>query len=302
MIWLFYALFSRLLWSACNAAEQVMNRSHKQSPVSSSFVLFLSLQFPLGILILFLNGFELQPNIHLLYWLIPGAALNMLAYIPFYKCLQTDDAHSVVPFFEFTPVFLIVLSCLFLQEVLTPLQIVGGLLVILCGFLFSWDFKKGHIRARTLFLMALSSFLFSVFQFCLRKVSDHADVWTVSGLCLTVIGFFGCMFFITNGKARRSIISTALATGGHNIKLASIANFFAFAGTSCLISAFQTAPSTGHVAALSGSQPFFSFFLAVVLGKIWANHYSAIVFDRETNIKLSLIVGIFGGIYMLVHG
>lgn len=302
MIWLFFALFSRFLWAACNAAEQVMNRTHKDSAVSASFVLFLGLQLPLGIVVLSLTGFDVRENMGLLYWLVPGAILNMLAYVPFYKCLQTDDAHSVVPFFEFTPVFLVVLSYIFLQETLMPFQMLGGALVILCGFFFSWDFRHGHVRVRTLILMMLAAFMFSVFQFCLRKVSDEASVWEVSGLCLVLIGIIGCGFFIFNGKARRSIVSTARSTGGKNIAIAALANFFAFAGTVCLIAAFQTAPTTGHVAALSGSQPFFSFFLAVVLSKIWGNHFQPVLFDKETNIKLGLIVGIFVGIYMLLHG
>jgi hypothetical protein len=63
--------------------------------------------------------------------------------------------------------------------------------------------------------------------------------------------------------------------------------------------AFRLAPTLGHVAGLSGTQPIFSFALAWPLAKFFPAHFSKVNFDHEAMAKMLLILFIFGGVYLL---
>jgi hypothetical protein len=113
------------------------------------------------------------------------------------------------------------------------------------------------------------------------------------------IAFCGLVIY---GRARRSIIATAIETKGRSVMVAMLASALGLIGTAFISMAFSKAPTTGHVAALGPTMPFFSFFIAAVLGYVLTQHYQKVPFDGETKIKLFLLIGIFGGIYLLVMG
>jgi drug/metabolite transporter (DMT)-like permease len=202
---------------------------------------------------------------------------------------------------ELTPVFLTIMAMALRNEHLTPMQMGAGLLVILCGFAFSWDFAHGKIKGRIFALMALASFLFAVMQLCIKNTSGMADVWTVTfyfNLGQSIIGFSMLAIF---GKVRRSIVSAFKASGGKTLLLALSGTCLSFIAFASITYAFKNAPTTGHVAALSGTQPFFSFLLAFPLAYIIPKHYEPVVKGRELKLKLFLLLGIFVGIYVLAR-
>jgi drug/metabolite transporter (DMT)-like permease len=298
-MWLFFALFSRFLWSGGSAIDQVLSRAHQHHRTRSVLTLCYCAYLPFSLV-----AYCLSDDIHVppvfFGWLALGLAAHMLALLPYYKGMQREQAYNIVPYMELTPVFLTVLALTLRGEYLTPLQMAAGGAVILCGFAFSWDFAHGRFKKKLLLLMSLASFLFAIMQFSIKSASEIADVWTVTfyfTLCQSCIGFFMLAVF---GKVRRSIVSACKATAGKTVLLALSGTSLSFLAFASLTYAFKTAPTTGHVAALSGTQPFFSFLLAFPLAHIIPKHYEPVIRGREMKLKMLLLFGILIGIYVLV--
>lgn len=302
MGWLLIALCGRLLWALCNAAEQVVSRAHQKYVIVSSFLLITAMQFLFGAaMLLFVadfSGFEWQ----FLGWLGLASFLNMAGTIPYFMALQKDEAYDVVPFFSFAPLIIIVLAYVFFGEVMSGAQMLGGLVVIACGCLFSWDFRNGQIKLRAMGLVFLSAFCFACFQICLRYVAATADAWMISGIVSLYSGSFAIVVLAFWHPVRQEIIRVAKVTRAENVKACFVANTLDIAGLIAIIMAYQQAPSTGHVTALLGVQPFFSFFIAVWLGAVASQYFAPVVLDRQSFYKLGLLLGIFGGVYLLAGG
>lgn len=297
-MWLFAALASRILWSGCGAVDQVLTRMHPRDKVLSVLVLNLCTYLPFGAMAYFLSD-GIEWNLECMAWSIGGQFIALAAVAPYYHCVQQEQSYNIVPYFEFTPVFLLIIAGLFLNEVLSSVQMLGAFIVIACGFAFSWDFTHGRIKKHILGWMCLSSFCYAVFQLCLKKAGAIEDAFTVAFYVILAEGIVGLLALSFLPRIRQSIVATARLSGGRSLWLSMLTSGFAFLGLASITYAFQYAPTAGHVAALSGTQPFFAFAIAVVLGKWLPHHFETLKLNHETRMKLFLICGIFAGVYLL---
>lgn len=297
-MWLFAALASRILWSGCGAVDQVLTRMHARQKVLSVLVLNLCTYLPFGVIAYFLSG-GVRWDIECMAWSIGGQFIALAAVAPYYHCVQQEQSYNIVPYFEFTPVFLLIIAGIFLGEVLSPVQMAGALIVIACGFAFSWDFAHGRIKKHILGWMCLSSLCYAVFQLCLKKAGAIEDAFAVAFYVTVAEGIIGLLALAFLPRVRQSIVTTARGSSGRSLWLSCLTSGFAFMGLVSITYAFQHAPTAGHVAALSGTQPFFAFALAGVLGIWLPHHYERLSFTFETKVKLLLIAGIFLGVYLL---
>jgi len=297
-MWLFAALASRILWSGCGATDQVLTRMHVQSRVFSVLVLNLCTYLPFGAVAYFLSA-GIQWDMQTMLWCVGGQWIALVAVAPYYHCVQHEQSYNIIPYFEFTPVFLMLMAAAFLGETLAPLQILGAAIVILCGFAFSWDFAHGRIKRNILAWMCLSSLCYAFFQMCLKKAGTVEDAFAVAFYITVSEGVTGFIALFFLPRVRQSIMATMRASKGRSLHLSMLTSGLAFMGLVSITYAFQQAPTAGHVAALSGTQPFFAFALAVMLGRLLPGHFETIRLSRETKLKFFLIAGIFAGVYLL---
>lgn len=300
-MWIFLALASRFLWSFSNAMDQVLSRAHKDNKTAAVTVLVLCMNAPLGILSLAYGGLGRFDPVFLS-WIALGVIASLSALLPYFKCLQKEEAYNIVPYMEMTPVFVTLMAFLFHDARLTTTQLIGTGLIILCGFLFSWDFTHGKFKARVFLLMALCSFCMAVGQIALNAAESGANVWSVMGYLMVAESIVGWVALATKPQTRRSIVEAARSTKGRTLALTLLSNVFAYLGLAALLKAFVLAPTIGHAAGLSGVQPFFSFFLAAMLGRFVPAHFERVPFDGAVKVKLGLLLGILGGVWLLVRG
>ena len=95
--------------------------------------------------------------------MILAGAIQIVAIFAFYKALLKEEVSRVIPLFQFNPVFTLILSALFLKEILTLKLSIGFILILLGGLLISVKKIKGLFTLREAFWwMMLSSFIYAV--------------------------------------------------------------------------------------------------------------------------------------------
>lgn len=297
-MWIFFALISRFLWASCNAVDQTFSRAHTTEKTKSVLVLSCIFELPFGFFALYLAK-DISFDLQVIQYLCAAIIAHLAALVPYFYCLQKEEAYNITPFMEVTPVFLILLSTLLNNESLTYVQLLGGVLIIGSGFSFSWDFKNSKIKTSVLWPMICCCLLFAVAQFSLSLAARHIDVWHITGFMMTGNGLVGVIVFLLMPKVRQSIMTAAKKTKGGTAGMAAVSNLFSFLALASITVAFATAPSTGHVASLSGTQPFFSFLIALVLARFVPRYYEKIIFNAELKVKLGLLAFILLGIYLL---
>jgi drug/metabolite transporter (DMT)-like permease len=102
-----------------------------------------------------------------------NGGLYLLAFQPLLKALRIGDAASAIPILQLVPVFSFILARIFLGEVLSSRQLVGGALVVSGSFLISVKLVPGRGMALSAFIYAVSFLLFKVF-------ARQSEFWTVA--------------------------------------------------------------------------------------------------------------------------
>ncbi|MDR3450669.1 MAG: EamA family transporter [Alphaproteobacteria bacterium] len=300
-LWLLFALLARLFWAGTNATDQILSRIHPKHATMAAIILGYLCYLPFaGAILVFAPPFAV--TLPYILYCMGGAFCSAVACVPYFRVLQRHEAYDTTPYFELTPVFLIGLSFLLKGEVLDAAQLAGAAIVIVSGFLFSWDFERGHFRLRILAQLSLSCLMWAFYLYCMSQAEALAGVWGAT------LGFYTCLIgvgfalLLIYRDVSQVIVATFTASKGVSLGLALGTTILEFLGLCSLLLAFHYAPTIGHVAALSGTQPVFSFLLAVVLGKCCSAHYAKMTVDHAMAAKLFLIACIAGGVYLLSSG
>jgi uncharacterized membrane protein len=297
-MWLVFASLARAFWAAANAFDQVLARAHPRHRALAAVLLERLSYFPYALILYFFFGpFPYNPK--LLIFSFAATLCAVLGSAPYYIALRHEHAHNVTPYLEFTPVFLILLAFLFKDEVLSTAQLAGAIIVIVGGFLFSWDFARSHFKIRIFVLLALASLLFAFYQYYASQAGLYGSIAAVACYYYFFSGLLGLVPFVVLKDVRKTIVKTFVQTKGNTFFIALSSDLMGLLAFVSLLLAFRLAPTLGHVAGLSGSQPIFSFALAIPLAKFFPKHFSKIIFDREALAKISLVALIAFGVYLL---
>jgi drug/metabolite transporter (DMT)-like permease len=299
MSWLILAIAARFFWACSNILDQYMVRFSGHQSMIALFItqhLFV-LPFIIGLGIYI--GWPIPIHLASLVWIGVGVAAYLGALYPYFTALKKDDAHHAIPFMELIPIFLTIMSYLVFGDKLVGNQLIGAAIVIVSGFLFSWNFKTRKIRLRAVLLMAAAAFGYAVYQLSLRYGAAAEPVWSVA--FFVYCGFFlsGMTMFIAASRPRRLFFQSIRASHGKIAAVAITQNLADMAASISLVTAFAKAPGAGYVAALNGTQPIWVLLISTVVGLFLPKYFPRLVWDREMKIKCLLLLIMAGGIGLL---
>ena len=266
MSWLAFALCGPILWAiSVHLDKYLVERYFKDADVI--------------VLLIFtaLMGLVLMPIIA---WFEPGvfrrditsmvlmmlSGLFYMTGITFYlRALQNHEASMVAPFFQSSPMFGYVLAYLVLGETLTPLQLLGGALII--GGVLSVSIGSGPKRERFRwqlaalmlcagFVLSLSTLIFKAFA--LKDEFWETAFWMFAGEALFGFGFL-CI-----GRYRRQFIGLCKTNGGALIALNASNELINLGGGLANRYALIFAP-LAIVQAVGSTTTLFVFVIGVVL-------------------------------------
>jgi len=222
-----------------------------------------------------------------------------MCVLAYYIALSKDDTSRVVPLFQFTPIFVLIMGFLFLGEALTLIQYLGSFIIIVGAFIISlerFDLKIFKLR-EAFWLMVLSSFLYALslvlYKFGVEEIS-FLQTLPYEGLGM----LFGALAVYLFGNNRKTFNSQMrklgrkeyllLATNESIYISARYATYFALS----LISA-------SIVNILLGLQPVFALICGIILS-LWFPSILKEVISREVLFQKTIsILIIFFGLYLI---
>jgi drug/metabolite transporter (DMT)-like permease len=289
MSWLALAIITRFFWAGCNVIDQYVSRYFGEDGIFS-VVIIDNMTAMISLPVLFVlagHGLALAPAALLL--TVAGAVLSMVAIFPYMRAMQIDDAHNVAPLFELTPVFVMILAWALLGETMSLRQSAGALMIIASGFSFTWDFNHNHLKKKTLALMAAASLMYAVCQLTMRHVTQSEDPYGVAFYFTAGTVATGIVLALRRRQCAAAVVAAIRQSRGKILALTALDEAFSRLAFIGLLWAYAKAPTAGHVAAFSGTQPVFVFMLALVLGHVRPLHYKKLVWDRDMKVKMLLL-------------
>lgn len=226
----------------------------------------------MALIYLFICGFELSFDFPSIAILFTNSALYTIANIFWFKALDRDDTTIVVIMFQLIPVFMLLLSPIFLPEDnITIIQLLGGLIITVAAVFITYEpAKKKFDREKliTLALMTVVSVLYAVWFILERFINlEHDFNKTVfwSNITLLLVGVIIFIFIKTYRKSFKTMLkSNGAKVIGLNL-VNELLNSFGgvlstFAGTMASISLVSFATQ--------GVQPFAVMIMGILITKL----------------------------------
>ncbi|OHA06111.1 MAG: hypothetical protein A2934_02570 [Candidatus Sungbacteria bacterium RIFCSPLOWO2_01_FULL_47_10] len=243
----------------------------KKIALPSTYVFYVGV---FGVFALFLYPFGFfVPSFFALFLATISGFISVVAFYFFFVVLQKSDASRIVPIIGgFSPIFVLLLSRMFLWEELNGPEFAAFFLLIAGGVLISLAFAHDGIKVKKpetkkIFLTTVfASFLFALTFVLFKASTDHtpfinAFIWSRLG------GFFASLFFLLPMAWRAEILRSP---SSGNVK--TTGGLFLFNKLSGAIGFFLVdyAISIGHVSvvnAMQGVQYVLVFFFALILSR-----------------------------------
>ena len=263
MHWLLIAIWAPLLWALSNHIDKYLITRFGEGVGIKGLITFSSI-FSIFIII---GTYLLDPNIfsivplHIFILIISGI-LYTVAILLYLFALSKDETSVVTPTFQLIPVLAFILGFIFLGEIMTSKQLLGGLIVILGAIIISIDFSNFKFKKNIFLLMIISSLSYAVYQ-VLFKVGASENFY--NSIFWQAVGIFISAIILFSIKSYRQEFFTifkknALAICGFS----ALVELTTVAGNLLISKALIMAPVVALVLLVESFQPIFVFMLGII--------------------------------------
>jgi drug/metabolite transporter (DMT)-like permease len=261
MDWLVFALLCPAFWGLNNVLYKflMVNKFRGYFPMLS----FMGIaDFSLALAISLVNPVSFTFP-HTLYAMAVGL-MPLLAFWFYSKALMFEEISRITPLFQFVPIFVVLLSAIFLNEVLSAQRYLGIAVILTASALISYrKTKSGRSISSALKFMIPFSVILAVHSISEKFLLGYMDYWSV--FFWNIVGAFcGMLLMMAFSKPRREFTETVSSVGKRTFLVMFAGEGVYFLGTICWL----IAASMGYVSlvsAFAGLQHFFVFIYVLVL-------------------------------------
>jgi len=266
MDWLIFTLIARAFWAGSNIVDKLLIGRYIKNP----YVLTLFAGITPLIISIFiflshkLEWIGLAPTIVI----ILAGIIQIIGVFAFYKALSKEEVSRVIPLFQLTPVLVLILSGVFLKEILTVRQYFGFVLILLGGFFIALKRIEGVFKLREAFWwMVLSSSVYAVQAIMIKSLYIKYSFLSLTFyICIGIfIPTFALLTF--SNKSRDGFIKEFSKLNITGWLIVSLGVIFIAGAYLTGFWAFRTG-SASLISVLRGFQSIFVFIFSLVLS-IW---------------------------------
>jgi len=224
--------------------------------------------------------------------------MPLLAFWFYSKALMVEEISRITPLFQFIPIFVVLLSVIFLNEILSVQRYFGVAIILIAAVLISYrNSKSGKSLSSALKFMIPFSLVLSVHSILEKLLLTHIDYWSV--FFWNLLGAFcGILFLLSFSKPRREFTETVHTVGKSAFFVVLVGEAVYFLGTICWL----IAASMGYVSlvsAFAGLQHFF-VFIYVLLSSLFVPKLLKEEMTRGViALKISAIALMFAGTWLV---
>jgi len=262
MSWLFYALLGPAILTAVNFVDKLIIEKHVRNPLGMPIYAAMT-AFISGCVLWVLTGFPVLSLSDTLLVLLTGM-LTAAGGAIYFQALSKEETSKIIFFLQIQPIMVLLLSLVFLNEGITPQQLLGFALILTAALVLSMNnglagFKLSRPFVMILIVDALNAVAIVLFKFVAADDINRVLAYESWGLALG-----GLLIYLLIAPIRqafhdslRTVPRHAFAIIGVNETIFVIAKLATF-----------TAVSLGPVALVSvlgGTQVFMGIMVGWIL-------------------------------------
>jgi len=295
MDWLVYAILCPAFWGLNNVFYKFLMTKKFQSYFSMlSFMGLIDFLFAIIICLVSPANFVFP---YALFAMAVGL-MPLLAFYFYSKALMVEEISRITPLFQFIPLFVVLLSFIFLNEILSMQRYFGIATIIIASLLISYRSSiSGKSLSSALKFMITSSMVLAVHSILEKLLLSYIDYWSL--FFWNLLGaFLGVLFLLIFSKPRKEFANAINSVGKRAFAIVLLGEGVYFLGTiSWLIAA-----SMGYVSLVStfaGLQHFFVFIYVLLSSLFVPDLLKEEITLGIITLKISAIALIFAGTWLV---
>lgn len=292
--WFYFALLSSIVIAAVNIVDKILISNYNIPPLVYAMVIGVTSLMPLVILPFI--DFKVLSLAALTFAMLVGF-VRVYYTLPYFKALTIEEVSRVVPVLQLMPVFVLVLSTIFLREVLRLQDYAGFAFLVLGGTLCAIRLGKGLRLSMAFYLMIVSSFLLAVYSVGLKVLFSSEDFYSVF-IWVQIAGFITFFQFMLFKPLRSTLVTTYKTTrkriGALIIGEQAVAYVSVFAYNYAIAHG-----SISLVSAVVSTQPLFVLLFATALTYRFPKILKEQLTKQDIILKCLGITVIFLGAYLI---
>ncbi|MDO8424550.1 MAG: EamA family transporter [bacterium] len=176
-MWIFFSILAPLCWAIANAIDKYILTKWVKKPLIPIIITGV-VGLATSSVIYFIRGFSELSSFNIFLALTSGV-ITILLYVFYFKAIQIEEASRIVPLFYLSPLFVLILAAIFLNEVFTPEKYLGIFLLIAGAVLISIKNFSKISFGKAVGWMALSAVFGSITALLAKYLLNLADFWTI---------------------------------------------------------------------------------------------------------------------------
>lgn len=207
MNWVFFAVLSPAVYSVVNFVDKyILSKQIKDYRGISLFAAIMAMIFGTTFWLLF-GMPPLSASDSLL--IILSGVLTFFAQVLYFKALSSEETSKIIILYQMGPILVLVLSLLFLKEVITATQFAGFFLIMLASIGVSLQGTKTKLQlSKSFFLILLNQFLWSLAGVLFKFVVDQNSFVKVVAYESWGIALGGLLLFMLVKNIRDPFLRT----------------------------------------------------------------------------------------------
>ncbi len=303
MSWILVALIAPFVWSLINHCDKFILSRYFKGGGSGGLMIFVGVvALPVGLALYVTNPSVLDVSNIDKFSLIVSGLLYNLAVLFYLFALEKEDASSIVPFWQLSPVFAYFLGIFFLGEKLSADKLFAGTIVIFGALLLTFKFRKGEktrINTKVAFTMILSSLCIALGYVLFKDGSSDTIPFVVSMFWNQVgMVIFATVCFLIK-KYRKEFLNVVYQNSFGVLGLNIVEQMFETVGIVASNFAVLLAPAALVILVEYSVQPMFVFLFGIFFTLVFPKFVKEDISRNNLAIKFISIIIMSIGVYLI---
>ena len=186
----------------------------------------------------------------------------MLQYLLYLKAISLEDVSTLIPFYNFDPMIVLILSTIFLNEILLPKHYIAFSFLFIGGILISIKKNKLHFSKGVNLILA-SGLVWSIYSVIIKFVLNFIDSWSVYMLVRIGVLMMVIAFMLVK-DIRKTTLKTWVSLNNKTRSVIAAVGLSGALGVFFIVYAASLAPIS-LVTVIGGLQPLFVLIIVAIL-------------------------------------
>ena len=297
-MWILFGLLSPAISAVSNYIDKYLLAS-KIKDYNAIVIYSAFVAFTFGSFWWVLTGFPILPQKEAAIILITGV-ITISSYVIYLRALSTEETSSINLFFQIIPLFMLVLSTIFLKESVTIKQYIVFVVIFIATGIFALQSRgdKWYFPI-SFWLIMLYNLMFAVSGVLLKYASSTSTFSQIISYESFGMGLGGILIYIfipsirnSFFKSRKSILKKAL----HLIVL----NEIVYMTAKFLVYYAYVIGPVLLVSVLINTQAFFAILIGWLLTHLYPRIFKENISKKSLFIKAVCAILLFMGVYLMM--